>query len=319
MKPSGLSALKNKFENPGSGTTKPTTVPKPGIPSKSGNIAAKFGSVATSGYKPPTSGTGFTKPFVGSANKINSNKLNENEEANKEKQTTDPPSLVKRNSKVNIPAAFQTGSAPPPFDKPNTAVKPVPKWKQKQDDSNNNNNKETLTNSNVLKDSVGNTETMLNKDSKPNSLPKKPLPSPSYSGNVKEKANLLFGGVSPSDLKSNLKPVSARLQETKTQDKPEASVKPIIPKRTDSDKGTPTVEFRTKLEQLNKAKRKSVKSIVRSKDNRKFHKVEPDDIQSEEVVPNKPDKLDIEVDWEKLAADFKNLQKDLGKIDFLLI
>lgn len=204
--------------------------------------------------------------------------------------STIPNGTAERTSKLNIPAAFQQKSENTP-DKPQTAAKPF----RKSSTSDDNNNPNTMTS--VEPGKVAGIRGISGKfDGKTDG---KISPR---GGNVSAIAGELFKDKSPLDLKSNLRKVSdSKLNfENKTIDKPVSTT----PKQLDFRKNLHHIENKLAENVVSKPWQKPA-SLTRKSDGKKFKKVDKFSVVKPlGKGPDKPDKLDIEIDFENLALDF---------------
>ena len=125
----------------------------------------------------------------------------------------------------------------------------------------------------------------------------------------------------------NMKPDLASSPRTKGM-KPLTSEKPISPAGTGSPKRfnipknksqeNVSVELRRVMVDSSDVRkilhRKSVKSVIRKSDDKRFRKVELDSIRDSGNVPVKPDPIYEEIDWEDLEKEFKRTVQEKGKL-----
>ena len=125
----------------------------------------------------------------------------------------------------------------------------------------------------------------------------------------------------------NMKPDLASSTRIKGM-KPPTSEKPISPAGTGSPKRfnipknksqeNVSVELRRVMVDSSDVRkilhRKSVKSVIRKSDDKRFRKVELDSIRDSGNVPVKPDPIYEEIDWEDLEKEFKRTVQEKGKL-----
>lgn len=309
---SGLDALRKRFESGGAPIMgiKPAVAPKVNAPA----VARKWGG----------GGGGSVSACNGIVNKDSGKQSQDKSDSaivNNDVVKRDGDSIqnrgvqAKRNSKVNIPDAFRN-SEPPIKPNPKPTLTPKPK-------SDNNNNASSSTSSSTASGKVDIAKRFERKTSdsdQVNSTRKNSVGKPS-SGNedrkpvIGEKPNSPRGVnvlqmASPSavaDLKSRLKPVGA-----KVDGKPVTTQRKLSdPSHTDLE----NVELRNRQNKFGNRtsdKRKSVKSVIRNLDGKKFHRIEVGTLNDSSKPPEKPDSLDFEIDLEALVEDFKKALQVIG-------
>ncbi|XP_053395312.1 FYN-binding protein 1-like isoform X2 [Mercenaria mercenaria] len=325
--PSGLSAIKarfegaqNKFEsNPAPGL-KPGITPKPKVLPKYGGggglnicgaVDKKEGSIPNA-LRPKNAET--DKP------------------QDKPSETSSNGPLKKRDSKVNIPEAFrQKTDAPPVETKPKPGVKPS-KWGS---DSNNNakvngippaKNKDIIENAiSQRKFGVGGAVKTSNWSQSPSgnvsprektadtNIPKTESDSPKQksprgvgtANDVLAKV-VAMSGSPAADFKAKLRHVEP------TKNSPSAvSVSPIKPVLRKNSSDSNDVPWRRNLKSAKLRERtKSVRTVIRVIDGKKFLKNDDSCLQ-DDSPPDKPDKLDCDIDIDALGVEYKEAMESL--------
>lgn len=303
---SGLDALRKKFESGGA----PIMGVKPAVASQ-GNapaVARRWG------------GGGNVSACNGIVNKDSGKQSQDKSDSaivNSKVVKRDGDSIqnrgfqAKRNSKVNIPDAFRNNSEPPIKPNPKPALTPKPK-------SDNNNNASSSTSSSTASgkmDIARRFERKTSDSDQVNSTRKNSVGKPSghedWKPVIGEKPNSPRGvnvlqmasQSTVADLKSRLKPVGAKVDG-----------KPVPLQRNLSDTSE-NVELRNKQNKFGNRtsdKRKSVKSVIRNLDGKKFHRIEVGTLNDSSKPPEKPDSLDFEIDLEALVEDFKKALQVIG-------
>lgn len=307
----GLDAIRKRFEAGGAPImgVKPNVAPKLTNTPKP-NIAAKFGG-----------GVGNTSACNGTVNKDTgkesqskgSSAIVDNKTDSSSKDEESPAnrgwSGAKRNSKVNIPDAFLNNTDNSP--KVKTPLKPVPPTKPKSDNNNNASNSPTpgkfdhlgkvrFENKVVDSESSNSTQASKDGDHKPGLAHKT---NASRSGSVLAMAGVLETN-GPIDFKARLKPVNP---------KPTTPLK----KPNESSSDSVQVELRNKQNKFGvrtSNKRKSVQSVIRNIDGKKFHRIDAKQLDDSSKAPEKPESLDEDIDLEALNEDFHQALKTIGKL-----
>lgn len=319
--PTGLSALKARFEQTQNAT--PSTGPKPLTPKP--KPPQKYGG-----------GGGLNICAVGEKKEggapVALNEKNAVKEENDFVARVKPPGvssgvpLKKRDSKVNIPEAFlHKVENTPGAIKPKPSIKPN-KWSS---DSNNNAkvNGVTAELENVLahkRPSITSTSKQSDSEntsggkvsprdkSTDSSIPKSPdspkrKTSPKIASGVGVLAQVArFAGDSnaPLDFRSKLKHVD---QKKNSPSSFSVSPKPL------NDIDSKDVPWRNNLKSaLFRERTKSIRSVIRVSDGKKFLKVD-DSSLSDDGPPQKPEKLDCDIDLTSLETDFKEAVESIGK------
>ena len=224
--------------------------------------------------------------------------------------------LAKRDSKVEIPSVFKVNddsshNVPAKLPKPKTPVR-------KTFDTNNNSKSDTKENEKMVeKKTTGISD-------KENSSQSSSQGSP-LGLSVHERAKLLSGNLpkmTPDTVTGS--PKSKQGIKPQTSDKPNSpagtgSPKPfILPK--DKSQENVTVELRRVIVGSSDVKkilhRKSVKSVIRNTDDKKFKVLECDSIKDCGKAPEKPEKLLVDIDWVDLEKEFKRTVQEKGKLFF---
>lgn len=328
--PSGLSAIKARFEGAQSKFETSSQGPKPVVTAKP-KIIPKYGggaglNVCAVADKKDGNITNALRP-KGSVNTVDNNSQEKSSEA---PNSSGP--FKKRDSKVNIPEAFRQKLEAAPVDtKPKPGVKPS-KWGS---DSNNNakingispgKNKEAIENAlsqkfgalNNVKQPVKppisptgkvsprvNTEDLSIPKTQPDS-PKQKSPRGVGSGiDVLAKVAALSND-SSTDFKAKLRHIE--LNKTGPSS---VAVKPIIPRGSITDANA--VTWRNKLKSAkNRENVKSVRTVIRVIDGKKFLK-NNESCLSDDSPPEKPAKLDCDIDVDALEQDYKDAIESIGK------
>lgn len=332
----GLNAIKARFEQAQNLFESPASTspgPKPGITTKP-KVQPKYGG-----------GPGLNicagpaeKPVVNSFKPTSAiaNNINKSDTAKSDK----PQSIgnaTRRNSKLNIPTAFlgdNTPASPVVENKPipEPKPKPVPKWKS---DSNNNAANANVNGiAHIEKIDIQSLEkTLSRRPSQPESAkagiaktsprgkptvgsvpddegsggsaPKPMSPRGRGAGggiNVLAMVSSMSGDSnSPVNLKSKLRHV----------DPAKKGVSPISMNTDHSNSSNEQIPWRRSLKSAKfreqaSLKRKSLITVTRKADGKVFHRVGENSMKSEEGPPDKPEKLDCEVDLEALEQDYKD-------------
>ncbi|XP_060571524.1 FYN-binding protein 1-like isoform X3 [Ruditapes philippinarum] len=324
--PSGLSAIKARFEGAQSKFETPPLRPKPNVTSKP-KVLPKYGggpglNVCAAGDKKDGNVENAFKP------KSAINTVDDNSQDKPSEASFNGPGK-KRDSKVNIPEAFRQKLENASVEvKPKTAIKP-PKWGS---DSNNNakingispsKNKEALENALSQKFGALNSVKPVKPPQSPtgkvsprenttdSSIPKtqSDSPKPNSPRGVGSGADVLakvaaLTSDSNVDFKAKLKHV-----ELKKTSPASVAVKPIIP--IGPADGSNAVQWRNRLKSAkNRENVKSVRTVIRVIDGKRFLK-NTESCLGDDSPPEKPAKLDCDIDVNALEQDYKDALENI--------
>lgn len=317
----GLSAIRSRFEDAQKqfGST-PSTGPKP-VTSPKPNILPKYGG-----------GTGLNICSASEKNDVNvPNTLKRRNEGNTDNNSDG--AVQKRDSKVNIPGVFLKNKDVPPVEH-----KPKPGTKPSRGDSNNNANVNGITSEkfNKLETTIAqmkpgivvgrkpsNSEISATGKVSPRGKPSDasiPIDSGPSVGSAKSKSPRGIGILAQvaaipgdsntaGDLKSRLKHVDA----TKNNLKPTV---PLSSKKIAfniSSTEQKDVPWRKNLRSAkSRESTTQIKSVIRMFDGKKFHRVK-DSSLGEDIPPDKPGRLEFDIDIDTLELDYNEAIEHIGK------
>lgn len=317
MAPSPLSNLKSKFEQ----NSFPNPAPKPKPASK------PFQKLGGGGYLQGVVG----KDNIPNGSIENSSKDDKGSESGTGKgddssSIRDKESarhvinnvLTKRNSKIDsLVEKFKETDNSSPNTAPNTAPKPKPKTPvRKYFDSNNNSKADTKESDKTVEEKMTGGIEQKTSEKSSQGIP--------LGLSVHERAKRLTENL------PNMKPENLGGLKNKPGIKPQTSEKPKSPAGTGVQKkitipkdksqaGDFAVELRRKIVDSQDPKkslhRVSVKSVIRNFDEKKFKIAPRDSVKANEKPPEKPAKLDEEIDWEDLETEYKRITQEKGKIE----
>lgn len=326
-----VSALLSRFEQPAETPPKPTLNPKPGIKPKYGGGPGL--KIASANDKKDVIGSNAFKP-KGAINKPN--------EEEKEKD-----------SPVGWQPKRRESEQSDADNKPKPAVKPGPKWQKSDtgNDTNNNATVNGVTSPKPDLPVGKKTPGKLNLESKFGGLnipiPKQIGATGPSGGVVSPRNKTAETNIPKQDDKPGVgnkpevgdKPVSPRNKPTKFGAQPGFSVlpkssdtsgpidfrgrlKPAAERRTSHDANSvnqesDSVQLRktgsSKFGPRMSLKRVSITTVVRTSDGKKFQKTNKKSLDDDKSAPEKPAKVDFDIDIDLLTIDYKHALEGLGK------